>query len=471
MPTPADTLLQNLRSLTEWPPEPQVHRRVLLHKAFRESNEAHLATFAGWDRDRDYVPDPLPGVIAKAHADMLFGEAPEIAAANEGDEDNVLEIVKANELPSELHRGARIASSEGEVWVRVYTDRLAADRPLIQFVSRLDTVPLFRGGRAVAVAFITVIAHDRERQEVVRHVELHEAGIVENFTFLGTTDKLGVPTNHDLTADLPDRWLTGLDEPLAFRIVNRPGDTRAALGTSDYAGLEKKLFALNEVAAIGVENARNTLKERIFVDKKYLDSQGRFPAGDDLLVKDDDDGGDMEKGGIFQADYTFNADALIAYQRDLTDQIITRAGLVAQWVGASVDGRAETGTALRVRMVPAAMTAKGKSRYWTAGIQRALTLCQLVDAKGEQDFGFNRSYTDAAGMPTVQLADPIPPDPIEDAQRAATLVTAEVQSRRTSIEELHPEWNDTQVDDELDRIREDMGGTTPPPPPPEAVAA
>ena len=55
----------------------------------------------------------------------------------------------------------------------------------------------------------------------------------------------------------------------------------------------------------------------------------------------------------------------------------------------------------------------------------------------------------------VELTDSIPPDPTEEAQRLSTLTVAELQSRRRSVRELHPDMSPEQVEEELMEIRAD----------------
>jgi hypothetical protein len=339
----------------------------------------------------------------------------------------------------------------------VYTDQLVSDRPIIQFVSRQDVVALWRGRTPVAIAFISTMSETTGRV-VRRLLEVHEPGRLINRLYQGTPETLGAPvalSKEPALVDLPDEWRHGLAVMLAGRIINKPALGFSNLGRSDYQGCEHMFLALNEASTIGVENARLTAKKRLFVDRKYLDARGDMPAGADVFLLDNKDFGDGEKSGVFAIEYSFDADQLIQYQRDLVDRIITRAGLVAQWVGASVDGRAETGTALRVRMVPAILATHGKALHFQKGMKDALLACQLVDALPQQSGGFERPYANAGEAPSVELTDPIPPDAVEDSQRLATLSAAELQSRRRSVSELHPDLTPEQVDEELALIEQD----------------
>lgn len=454
--TVADDLVARMEAATQWPLDQPILRRVSLHQALREADDVRLRHAYGWKRNRSLVPDPLPAQIATAHADLLFGDEASITAANTSDQERLDDLVDAIDGPSEFHRAARIASSEGEVWWRAYTDREASDRPLLQWVSRLDVVPLWRGGRAVAVAFVSVLEDENDR--VVRHIEIQAPGETLNLLYEGTRTALGkrMPlTAHVETVDLPDEWL---HPPLmlAGRILNRPSDTGIKLGKSDYAGLEAMFMSLNEATTIASENARVAGKVRIFADSKYLDHRGNLPADEDVFVRDADGAtlGD-DKGGIAQAQYEFEAAALNEHIRYLIERIVTRAGLVPQWVGVMEQGQAESGTALRVRLLPATLSAQGKGRFWTDGLPRILGVLQMLDAMHQADGGFGRTWTSALEEPSVDLGDPIPADDTEEAQREALLITAGLSSRWTSIKTMRPDWGDEQVKEELARIAEE----------------
>ena len=458
MASPAETLIASLEAATQWPVDPS-WSIVQTHAAFREADTASLKRIAEWPSSRPYVPDPLPWLVAKAHADLLFGEEPEIEPANEADTELLDAITDASDIETQSHRAAQIASSEGEVWWHTYVDKVASDWPIIEFVSRSQVVCLWRGRTAAATAFVSVVRQTRA-DEVWRLLEVHETGRVLNLLFVGSSSRLGHAVDLGRMPELDGleaEWRHGLGVPLCGRILNKPADPTTHLGRSDFAGVEGLFLALDEATTLGVENARLTAKKRLFVDGRYLDERGNLPAGADVLRRDDRDTGDGDKSGVSSIEYSFDAAALIAWTRDLTDRIVTRCGLVPQWVGASTDGRADTGTALRVRLIPATLTAQGKGHYFRKGEEAALLAAQLIDALPIDSGGFGRPWAAAADSPSVSLADPIPTDTMEDAQRLATLVTAELQSRRRSVSELHPELDEGQVDEELALIASDMG--------------
>ena len=68
MASAADKLITQLEGEPQWPPARQVIDRVTFLAGLREADETVLRAVTKWEKRRDYVPDPLPSVIARAHA-------------------------------------------------------------------------------------------------------------------------------------------------------------------------------------------------------------------------------------------------------------------------------------------------------------------------------------------------------------------------------------------------------------------
>lgn len=471
--TPADTLQAQIENYEQWPPpdQAQTWAKVRTRRAFRQADEMFLRELCGWHRTwgrntRVYMTDPLAGLISRAFADLLFGDDPTFTAAAEQDQPNLETIVEANTLPSELHRGVRMSSSEGEVWWRLYVDMDVALAPLVQWCSRLSVIPLLHGPKPTAVAFINPLPNGTDQTVVWRHIELHGDGEVRNLLYEGTRETLGQPrqlTARQATADLPELWTHGLPM-LAGRVLNQVDDD-PTLGRSDYTGVERLLLALNEAATIGAENARLTAKKRLFVSGKMTQDDGSFDAGADVIQVDTQDGelGKDSPPPISAVEYAFDAQALIAYTSDLTDRILTRVGVAPELVGRDTHtGRAESGTALRTRMLHSIITAQGKARYWDDELPRVLMLAQLVDSLAPEEGGYGRQYAKVADPPAIERGDILPHDDVEEAARLVSLVNGEVMSRKLAVIEQHPDWDETQVDEELAQILQYAPSAVPP---------
>lgn len=466
----ADELQKLIEATDEWPPPAEWarQREVELFAALREADEGALRALTGWDHARPYVVDPLPGRIAEAYASALFGADPKVKPADDADADLLAALVEENDLPSELHRAEEICSSEGEVWWRLHVDSSAFRHPVIEWHSRAAVLPLWRGKALLAVAFISELRRE-DAEEIVenqarpytrvwRHVEIQAEGLVRNLLYRGEPQDIGETislSDEAQVADLPDEWEHGLPM-LCGRIANKLGRDPQA-GISDYSGVRSLLLALNEAQSIASENARLTAKKRLFVSGELTDAKGDIDAGADVIQVASEDGAVSQATGnppIKEVEYAYDAQALIAHLDHLTQTIVTRVGLVAEFVGTDTPGGGEatSGTMLRLRMIPTTLTSKGKARPWDDQLPKIITLCQLVDAMDAHRGGFGRNWAEPAAPPAVERQEPIPEDTVEETARLSYLSSALLVSRRTALRELHPDWSDDQINEEITQI-------------------
>lgn len=460
-----DDLLAEIEGAKSWPlaRELKIRRNIRRYAAFRDANPDALRPL-DWDRDktegtpsRSYIVDPLAGRISGVWADMLYGEPPTLTASDDGDQARLDDLVRENELPTALQRAERVCASEGEVWWRIVSDP-ALPNAVIEWHTRCNVIPLWRSGKLAACAFETVLAGDSESEERFRYVELQGKGVTRNLLYKGTKDKLGtrVPlTDRSETAQLDEEWTHGLSVVLAGRVVNELGlDPR--IGISDYAAVEGLLFALNEATTIGTENVRLTAKRRIVVPQRFLTAQGQFPAGAEVIVATEDQVDPDKPGqGLAQIEWEFDAEALILYTNDLVDKILTRRRVAPQLVGRHTEG-AQTGPALRARLLDSTLAADGKGRHWDSELPRLLSAAALVESLPREQGGLGNRWTSPADTPTATRSSVLPEDENAQSTRLATEVNAEMLSRQTAIEERHPEWDEDRVNEELQRIRADV---------------
>lgn len=490
----------------KWPLscEIPVLRELNTWVAFREHDKDRLIEAAGWTakRAKHYRIDPLAERISDAWASFIFGDEPKVKAGGirgEGEQDNPdqplldslldLEDGEASALASELERAAGICSSEGEVWCRQFVDKTLADRPLLEWHSRLAITPLWAGSRLVAAALCTELPDvEKDGKDVYRHFELHAPGVVWNVLYHGKKDKLGRRVEldaHPVTAVLDiERWQHGLPGMLLVRIPNRlRGNPR--LGVSDYKGIKDYLLDLNEATATGSSNARLAARKRVVISASVAQRSRRTDDGiltpedpssqqlqtrvewdptEDVFVEDPLDvelgkaGGDPYR----VLEYSFDAAALIAWKENLVVSAIARAGLVAQYVGVNDQtGYAISGTAYRLRLVPTDKTGRAKGRYWDDGLPVAIGNLIRLDALSDEAGGFGRPWKNPDARPEIERRPGIPVDELEDAQRHAVLMAAGLESTKTAVAELHKDWPPTRVDKEVALIQEERAKATP----------
>lgn len=481
----ADQLILELDAAPSWPLPREKHAitQALDGRAIRRGDADDLKRLAGFDQDRRLYVDPLGRRIAFGFADFLFSEPTELRAANEGAQGELDAFADTNSLQARLHRAARVSVSEGEVWWKLHTNPGVADTAMVRFCSRRDVVPLLDGDMVLAAAFVTERGRERPESEehpveiVYRHAEVHTNGRVVNVLYRGTPDTLGKRVElvaRPETAMLAEALEHGL--PMwAGRIVNDLDDDDT-MGVSEYESVEDLLVALCEAVTIGVENARLTGQDRVMVAGKLRQADGSFDASMQVFETEADGATLGEAAGsppVLAIEKKYDAEPLWMHIRNLVHTILSRVGLVVQLIGQDEGGKAETGTAIRLRFMPTNQASKGKVREFTLGIATfsglALAIAALEQAKG----GFGRTVAgDAlAELPAVEFGNPIPVDEHERTNDLAVAVTGEIMSRETAVREQHPDWSDEQVDEELQRIREDLGGdpVAPDPPAPDPM--
>jgi hypothetical protein len=483
----ADRLLRKLERATDWPPKGD---RKLLEDLFQwiwfreaDGDQLKQAHPGGWDEEKPYLVDPLASRIAEAFADLIFGEEPDFQAAKKADQQRLEDLVAENDLASELQQGAELSTSEGEVWWRVRVDRAASDWPMVEFHSRTNVMPLFSGRQIIAIAFIQVIEDDKEAW---RYVECHAEGIILNKLYkipLGDATPtssgsiipvvmhVGHPFGDQVslsdrpeTEDLDAVWEHG-QPMLAGRIINRRGRT-PRVGISQYKRVKDILYSVNEAATIGQQNMRLTARKRAVVDESVLqpqfDDDGKqiserpvFDSQDDVYIASALDENLESKQGPFKIlEYSFDAAALVEWYLHLEDIVLTRTRTAPQLVGRHVES-AVTGPALRARLLDSMLAANGKARWWDGGVPQLIKCLQLIDKLPIRSGGFGRSWEDANEKPTMRRKSIIPEDPKDEADRHAVLMGSELESQFTAIADMHPEWSDSEIQDEMDRIRSD----------------
>lgn len=438
-----------------WPP-PSVRERwetAQVHADLRDNDEPRVRMEAGKRWSDPYIVSPLPRLISRASANLLFGQPARFHASNESDAPNLDYLVQQNDLASELLRAATLASSEGEVWGRIVVAPGLLDVPIIEWVSTARVIPSWSGRFLTGATFVTELP--RGQREVIRLFETYTAGMIETAAYRGTASSIGQSVSLDSVPELAGRQetvVTGVDQPLVAFIPNGLGGDPTT-GISDYSGMRDRFLALNEATTIAQQNLKLAGRKRALIDAAYLDQTGRFVDGDDVYIRTDKDEtfGDAAKP-LQMIEYGYESQALIAWLDHLLDSTLTYAGLSPQSVGRGVDGGASSGTALRLKMNHTLIEAAGKGRHFDRGIARLLRFAQLIDSRPTTDGGFGRRWTAPDEQPRVERHDGLIRDDLEAAQIVTGLLGVEAVSHAEAIRELHPDWTPDQISAELDAI-------------------
>lgn len=446
---------------------------------------------------------PIAGDIASASADMLFSEPPSFtiptpdAVAGEDDEDRAavedptqarLDELIDDGTHATLLEAAEVCAALGGVYVRIVWDpKVRPGRPWFTAVSPDVAVPDFAWGRLIGVTFWREI-HTKGKL-VVRHLERHEPTRISHGVYEGTNDELGrrVPlTDYQATAGLADERLvdgdtiiTGAKGMTAVYVPNmrpnrvwRNNPHAVHLGRSDYAGVEPLMDALDLTQSSWIRDV-DLGKSRIVVPHYYLQSNGPgLGASIDLdqEVYEGVNAPPSETGGteITQIQFKIRVEEHQATIKDLKTTIVGAAGYSAQTFGLDTEGGAATATEVNAQHRRSLITRDRKTRYWRPELADITEALLQVDVA---QFG----TAIVPQRPVVEFADAVSVDPLAQAQTLQALHTAEAISTEMKVRTLHPDWEDTAVDEEVARILTEFGKsvedpgtfTGGPPPPPE----
>ncbi|MER7145992.1 phage portal protein [Streptomyces xanthochromogenes] len=431
-----------------------------------------------WARHRQQQPGkrdgrlhiPLAGDIATASADLLFSEPPTFTVTDATTQARLAALTESGGIANTLLEAAEVAAALGGVYLRVTWDTSLAPRPLLTTVHADAAVPDFRWGQLTAVTFWHELASDSAT--VWRHLERHEPGSILHGLYQGSPDRLGtrVPlTEHPEVAALADSLgpggdaiETGIPELTAAYVPNiRPNRRHrgSPFGRSDYAApLHDLMDALDETWSSWLRDIR-LARARLLVPDGYLRDHGPGRGAsfdDDREIWQTLNIPPTEAGGITLSQFAIRVAEHQSTADEIVQQAIRSAGYSAQTFGLGDQGGAVTATEVKARERRSMTTRDKKSRYWVPEIADMLLVMLRLD---------RALFTPGLvpERPRVTFGDSVSEDPASTAQTLSLLQQAQAVSTDTKVRTLHPDWDDTAVREEVDRILTETGQAAPDP--------
>ncbi|WP_043667614.1 phage portal protein [Streptomyces xylophagus] len=423
------------------------------------------------DKDDGRLHIPLAGDIASSSAELLFAEPLALTVDNTTTQDRLDAFAEAGGLANTLLEAAEVGASLGGSFLRVTWNAELAARPLLTVIHPDKAVPEFSYGLLQAVTFWRELPGS-DRSTIWRHLERHERGRILHALYEGTEDRIGtrVPlTEHPDTAGLVDSLdaegdsiTTGVDALTASYVPNMLPNRRhrgSPYGRSDYdAPLHDLMDALDETWSSWMRDIR-LARARLIVPDSYLRDHGpgRGASFDDdreiwaaLSIPPTENGAGitLSQFAIRVAEHQSTADSIVR-------QAVRSAGYSAQTFGMD-DSTAVTATEVKARERKSMTTREKKARYWAPGVTDILHVALMLD---------RRLFTPSLAVerPRVAFGDSVSEDPTSVAQTLSLLAQAQAVSVDTKVRILHPDWDGTAVQAEVDRILIETGQAVPDP--------
>lgn len=440
-------------------------------------------------RKRRRIHLPAAADVAATSADLLFGDTPKfvIPEAHDGadstdgadatasaaghTEERLQELVEQNGIASTLLEGAEICSALGGVYLRPAWAPDIADRPLLTVVHPDFAVPEFRWGQLVAVTFWRDVKLDG--LAVWRHLERHDATGIEHGLYIGTKDQLGtrvklsehgdtasIDVDDDGTMQLPDELKRLLVAYVPNALPNRSHRT-IPVGRADCAGTETLMDALDATWSSWIRDI-DLGRGRLVVPDQFLDRTGRgrgasFDMDAEVFSPLNVDPAHMEKAGITIAQFEIRSEQHHQTTTALFEQIALAAGYSPQSFGQEGNGGVQTATEVDAREDRSERTTGKKQGYWGPAVEHVLHAMLLIDRHI-----FARTNVEAL-RPRVVWPEPDSDTLKERAESLNQIELARAASIATKVRILHPDWEQSEVDAEVELIKSEQSVDVPDP--------
>lgn len=442
---------------------------------------------AFWGKDNkdtglSRVHVPLASDIAQTSADMLFASVPDITIP-EADEsesntraqeayDRLVEIINQSDLHSTLIEAGETASALGGVFIKPVWDADFVDFPLLTIVQADHAIPEFQWGILKAVTFWKVIKEEDDEHQIgekkvwrlfERHCMENKRAVLYTSIHCGRKNEIGDPVPFaevEGYENLQERIDLGYDSIMVRYIPNiRPNRLMrgSALGQSDLAGTETLLDAIDETYSSLMRDVR-IARARLIIPEKFLDF-GQTRDGytvtqfdnekavyapinaDPMLDKD---------AKMMATQFTIRTEQHVATILDLIERVVIHAGYSPQTFGLKLEG-SESGKALSIRERKTFTTRQKKWRYWATALEDLLHMLLYIDNV------FLKNKTPFDLRPSVAISDSADRDIMVLAETMKALHDAQSISLDTKIRMLHPEWDEEQIQAEIEMVKEEFG--------------
>ncbi|RGC68431.1 Phage portal protein, SPP1 Gp6-like [Micromonospora sp. MW-13] len=412
---------------------------------------------------------PVPADLAATSAGLLYAEPPTLTCDTTAAQEAVEGLIEAG-LYTVLRHAAEVGSVLGDVYLRPVIDQeVAPDRAIPTAVPADAAIPVIRWGALLEVTFWSTVLESSGT--VLRLLEHHDvvsgAGRITYALHEGTDQELGraIPlTEHPDVAHLAElldetgSQPTGLDRLDVVRIPNAGPQRRWRKlgplkyhGRSDLDGNEPIFDQVDETWTNWMRDIRNA-RGRITVPEYMLQDLGPgrgavWDADREVYsairaLPDQQSGGGLTvtQFAIRHVEHKATIDALM-------EAAMRHAGLSSQTMGEEGDV-AVTATEVQARERRSFVSRGDRITTWAPELARYVELHLALE---RINFG-----GPAEERPNVEFGDSVTESPEQVARTAQLLSAAGAASTETLVRMVHPEWDDDQVREEVDRIKGDQ---------------
>lgn len=420
---------------------------------------------------------PAAGDIASTSGNLLFAENPRFKYQTENESGiRIKDIMSENGFDNILLEGAEIAAALSGCMLKIDIDPTVLKLPLISVLAPTQFFPSFWRGRLYEVLFFRVVK-ETETGTIFRLFENRRKEgndlIIEYQLHKGTDTKVGEIIDLNSISETENLNLVPVKYPnidglgCVYCPNKRPNKLQigSVLGINDYHGVITMMDSLDFTWTSWMRDIELGMAQ-IFIDEELLTKDKSETSGGLTFLNKFSKfkkaftklnltswrmGGETGAKPIDSLQFEIRVEQHSKTCESLFHQIVSLCGYSPQTFGLGEFGSAQSGTALRIRENKSQLTRNTKSRYWQQAIKMILNQAQQMDVAG------NLATSYQSQIVTPELEDAIVVDPLETSEVLRNLDQARGISNYMKVKIQHPEWEDKNVNEEVDRINKESG--------------
>lgn len=421
---------------------------------------------------KTYISCNFAGLISKVAADFLFGEPVIVEApddASDDQKDNIAKIIENNNLHTLNWETSLVTSYKGDALYKVRLGDLAQvgikDNKemgaIIEFVQPDIYIPVLDPDNANIVKEMTLAWKKRIGSDDYLRKERHfPNGRILNELWKVKGNRLDGQINLAKIYDNPpaeEEW-TGIEGFSIFHIPNFRSSPAHHFGQSDYEDIHSLIEEVNDRMSGNSRILTKHSDPKLAVPPGVLDENGNVRRENlEMFEVSSNDSGIVKPEYITwdgKLDESFKQiDKLMEFLFMITE---TSPGVL----GVDSGGMAESGRALKFKMLRTIAKIKRKKVYFEEVLKKALLVAQEFEALAENsaDRGPEPIKVD------VIFQDGLPTDFREEAEIREIELNSGALSDETAVRERNPNWAEDEIQKELERLKSntpDFGATAP----------
>jgi hypothetical protein len=420
--------------------------------AFRKRLEQYASQFAGDMSLVRYVVLPYPRIISTISADLLFEEQPKVVLENSTNQDFVDKLWYENSMWTTLYEEALVSSYKGDSVLRI----LAVDGQV-----KIDTVkpdvyfPVYNDNNVKAPVKEHVLAYIQmidEKQYLV--VETYRVGEIETQVYDFKDGVIGGEYSSMDMLGIEPIVKTNLGDGFSLiHHIKNWGMSGKFWGISDYEDLMDLFFAINNRLSRNEHILDKHGDPILAVPKGVLDSNGNVSRQQLGMIElpSHPMTGEADKPEYIVWDSKLESS--FAQIDVLLEQLWISSQMSPTLFGLTKYGVAESGRALKYKLLRTLSLKHRKQMYWDNGL-KALIESAIEFARNNQltSDGLKPAETE---VPVIYWQDGIIMDELEILQAEQAKLDYELTTKEDAISNIDG-ITSNEAQDKLTRIQEEL---------------